>query len=48
MYGEIDQAAQFCEDKDTDKLASLVPKIVDVNAVVFIFEFRINGTIMDK
>jgi hypothetical protein len=34
MNGEIDQAAQYCEDRKVDLLATLVPKIVDSNAIV--------------
>ena len=37
MNGEIDQAAQYCEDRKVTELATLVPKIVDPNAVVFVF-----------
>jgi hypothetical protein len=34
MHGEIDQAAQHCEDRKVEFLATLVPKIVDPNAIV--------------
>jgi hypothetical protein len=34
MNGEIDQAAQYCEDRKVELLATLVPKIVDSNAIV--------------
>jgi hypothetical protein len=37
MHGEADQACQYCEDHRPDLLATLVPKTVDPNTVVFVF-----------
>ena len=34
MSQDIERAAQYCEERKVDKLASLVPKVVEVNAVV--------------
>ena len=37
MDGKTDLAAKYCEEKDIDKLSSIVPKVVDMNAIVFTF-----------
>jgi hypothetical protein len=36
MNGEIEQATQFCEERKVNMLSTLVPKIVDPNAIVFL------------
>lgn len=38
MNGEIDQAARFCEERKVESLAGLVPKVVDPNAVIFVWD----------
>jgi len=38
MHGEIDIACQYCEDRNLENLAKLVPKVVDTNAIVFIWD----------
>lgn len=38
MHGEIDQAAQYCEERNVDALSKLVPKVVDPNAIVFLWD----------
>lgn len=37
MKGEIDRAAQSCEEEKIDVLASLIPKVIDANVVVLAF-----------
>ena len=37
MDGKTDLAAKYCEEKDIEKLSSIVPKVVDMNAIVFTF-----------
>ena len=37
MKGEIDRAAQSCEEEKVDVLAALIPKVIDANVVVLAF-----------
>lgn len=33
----LTQAAQYCEDRKADALATLVPKVVETNTVIVLF-----------
>jgi hypothetical protein len=37
MHGKANHACQHCENQGPDLLATLVPKTVDPNTVVFVF-----------